>query len=368
MNKTPVRPTLASIAAELGVSAASVSNALRRPERVSADLRRRVLAAATRVGYSGPVAATRLLPSGRANAIAVLFTAELPAALRDPAAVAFLEGLSTTCESSGLSLVLVPDVTAQSDARAGLVAAAVVDGFVIYSLRDGDPLLPEVLNREAPVVVVDAPRAVIGADWVGSDDRGAMRGLGGYLRDLGHRSVGILSPQLNEMRHNGSANETRWRRSGYALMRERIEGLCQGLGVSAGNHRATQAAAGQDGIELPIEERFDPTSTAGADALHSLLDRRPDLTAVCCLTDVLALGALAAARQRGLSIPDDLTITGYDDIPAAAAAGLTTVAQPHVEKGRSAGDLLITAATSSVDRRRLLRTHLEVRSTSGPPR
>jgi len=358
MNTPVARPTLASIAAELGVSTASVSNALKRPERVSADLRARVLTVAIRVGYSGPAAVRRLLPGGRADAVAVLFTAELPAALRDPAAVGFLEGLSTVCEATGVSMVLVPDVPAQPGARAAVVTDAVVDGFVVYSLRDGDPLLATVLRRGVPTVVVDAPRVVVGADWVGTDDHAAMRGLGAYLGDLGHRQVGIIAPQLNEMRHNGAAEPQRWRRSGYVLMRERIDGLVMGL--SSGDH-------GLDIESVPIEERFEPTSTSGAHALHALLDRRPDLTAVCCLTDVLALGAIDAARRRGLSVPGDLTITGYDDVPAAGAAGLTTVAQPHFDKGRAAGELLTTAASTSVDRRRLLRTHLQIRSTSGAP-
>jgi DNA-binding LacI/PurR family transcriptional regulator len=75
-----------------------------------------------------------------------------------------------------------------------------------------------------------------------------------------------------------------------------------------------------------------------------------------------------AARERGLSIPDDLTITGYDDISEATRAGLTTVGQPHVEKGRVAGELYLTAPTRSGDRRRLLSTHLAAGATSGPPR
>ena len=264
-----------------------------------------------------------------------------------------------------MSLVLlIPDIAAQSGARPAAVAEAVVDGFIVYSLRDRDPLLPAVLSREVPTVVIDAPRVVVGADWVGSDDRAAMRGLGDYLRDLGHRAVGIIGPQLDEMRHNGPAGRPRWRYSGYALMRERIEGLLEGLGAQA----TDAGAAVQAGVEVPIEERFEHTPSSGADALHALLDRSPNLAAVCCLTDVLALGAMDGARQRGLTVPGDLTITGYDDVPSAALAGLTTIAQAHVEKGRAAGDLILTAAGSTEDRRRLLRTHLQIRASSGPPR
>jgi DNA-binding LacI/PurR family transcriptional regulator len=201
--------------------------------------------------------------------------------------------------------------------------------------------------------VVDAPRTVVGADWVGSDDRAAMRGLGDYLSQLGHRAVGIISPQLNEMRHNGAAEPLRWRRSGYALMRERIEGLAEGLGVALDS--------------MPIEERFDSSVASGADAVNALLDRHPSLTAVCALTDVLALGALAGARQRGIAVPAELTITGYGDVPEATLAGLTTVAQPHAEKGRMVGELLVSAGSFATDRRRLLRTHLQIRATSAAP-
>jgi len=342
---------LATIAAELGVSTASVSNALNRPERVSAGLRQRVLAVATRLGYAGPAAATRLLASGRADAIAVLFTAELPTALQDPAAMAFLGGISVVCESAGLSLVLIPDRSTQPGGRAAAVAEAIVDGFVVYSLRDGDPLLDVVLQRDVSTVVIDAPRTVSGADWVGADDRTAMRGLGDHLRKLGHREVGIIAPQLNETRLNGPVEPGRWSESGYALMRERIEGLLAGLHL--------------DASAVVVEERFQADLAAGADALNALLQRRPGVTAVCCLTDLLALGALAAARQRGVVIPDQLTITGYDDIPAAAHEGLTTIAQQHAAKGRVAGEMLLTASTQAIDRRRLLPTQLQIRASAG---
>jgi DNA-binding LacI/PurR family transcriptional regulator len=344
------KPSLASIASELGVSTASVSNALRRPERVSADLRSRVLEVATRIGYAGPIAAARFLPRGRTDTIGVLFTAQLTVALRDPAAVAFLEGLAAVCESAARSVLLLPDAIAQEGVRKQMVADALVDGFIVYSLRDHDPLLPAVLRRAVPTVIVDAPRSVVGADWVGVDDRSGARVLGEYLRQQGHRAVGMIAPQLHESRLNGAAEPPRWRGGGYALMRERIEGLLAGLELPA--------------EAVPIEERVDATSESGADALHALLDRRPELTAVCCLTDVLALGALAAARRRGLGVPAEMTITGFDDIPESARAGLTTVAQPLIEKGQAAGELLVSAGTQSEDRRRLLSTALQVRASS----
>jgi len=113
---------------------------------------------ATRIGYAGPIAAARFLPKGRADTIGVLFTAELTVAMRDPAAVAFLEGLSVVCESAAQSLLLFPDAAGQDGVRKAMVADALVDGFIVYSLRDRDSLLPAVLNRAVPTVIVDSPR------------------------------------------------------------------------------------------------------------------------------------------------------------------------------------------------------------------
>lgn len=344
---------MAMIAAELGVSMASVSNALNRPERVSAELRARVLDVATRIGYAGAAAAARRLPGGLTRTVGVVFTADLPTALGNSAAVEFLRGLATACNGAHTSVLLV---CADTEDRGGILNSiknAVVDGFVVYSVRDDDPLLPVVLHRSVPTVIVDAPTDVTEAGWVGGNDRAAVGLIGAHLRDLGHRRVGVIAPQLNVELLNGSVTADRWRTSGYRLMRHRIEGLLESLQL--------------DDAQVPVEERFDGSAASGAEAAHALLDRHSELTAICCLTDELALGALTAARQRDLTVPRDLTITGFDDIPEAARAGLTTVSQAHFEKGRVAGELFLSAAAGSRPQRRTLATHLQIRTTSGPP-
>lgn len=345
---------MADIAAALRVSPASVSNALNHPDRVSATLRGRVLAEAARLGYAGPAAARRRLPGGRSRTIGVAFTSDLPTALGDAAAIQFLQGLATTCEAAHLNVMLLCATDPEGGGMPAAVASAVVDGFVVYSVRDRDPLFAAILDRHLPTVVVDAPRGADLPAWVGSDDRRATSALGAHLRALGHSAVGLIAPQLHEHRQNGPSGRSRWVEGDFALMRARIEGLLVGLGRTAD--------------EVVIEERFEASPGAGAEALHALLDRRPDLTAVCALTDELALGALSAARRRGLDVPGDLTITGYDDVPAARVAGLTTVAQAHREKGRIAGELFLDLAAGGTPLRRLLPTHLEIRDSSGPAR
>jgi DNA-binding LacI/PurR family transcriptional regulator len=173
------------------------------------------------------------------------------------------------------------------------------------------------------------------------------------LIGLGHRRIGVITG-TGRGSYSGPADVARIANEPASVHRSRVLGLQDAL-----------AAIGIN--DLPIEERPDNTAAAGADALHALLDRRPDLTAVCALMDVLALGALTAARERGLSIPKDLTITGYDDIPQAAVAGLTTVNQPLIDKGRIAGELYLSHRPGSPPRRRILPTRVQARATSGPP-
>ena len=345
------RPSLATVAEQVGVSTATVSNSFNRPEKVSADVRSRVLAEAERQGYAGPDPAARQLSTGRTDTLGLLFTGELAFAFRDPAAVAFIEGLAMSCQSAGLNMLLIS--TESTGDRTSAVGNAVVDGFVVYSVPPDDPHLRRILDRQLPTVVVDSPPDLRGVDWVGPDDRAGARALGEVLTSLGHRRIGVITG-TGRLRYSGAADD-RTNLGPPSVHRNRVLGLQDAL-----------AAVGV--TDLPIEERPDNSMAAGADALHALLDRRPDLTAVCGLMDLLALGALEAARGRGLSVPRDLTITGYDDIPQAAVAGLTTVSQPLIDKGRIAGELYLSHRPGLPPRRRILPTHVQARASSGPPR
>ncbi|MGM1018613.1 MAG: LacI family DNA-binding transcriptional regulator [Actinomycetota bacterium] len=350
----PSPPTLTSIARALGLSPATISNVYNHPERVSEAVRTRVMAAADAAGYAGPDAGARQFRRGKSETIGVVFTDEMSFALADPASVSLLAGLSTALQEAQLNLLLLPAGPPLGSSRVSNVMGAVVDGFVFYSVPEGDPHLAAALKRRLPVVVVDEPQDAGAADWLGLDDHAAATELGLHLRRLGHRRVGVITTRLGRARHNGPADDGLWKDAIYSVQRNRIAGLVHGLG---------------DGGPEPIavEERFENSVEAGATALHALVQRHPDITAVCCLGDVLAIGALEAARQRGLSVPGDLTITGFDDVPEASRAGLTTVRQPLFDKGRIAGEMLLTKPLAPEPRRRVLPTTLEVRTTSGRP-
>jgi DNA-binding LacI/PurR family transcriptional regulator len=348
--------TLASLAAELGVSRTTVSNAYNRPDQLSPQLRQRVLDAAKQLGYPGPDPLARSLRTRRAGAVGLLFTETLSYAFRDPAAVTFLEGLALACEDARTGLVLVPAVEG-SGTDAAVVARAAVDGFVAYSMPAGNPFLQTVLERPVPTVIVDEPAGLPGVDFVGVEDHAGMAAVGRHLVDLGHQRVGVVTSGLSPDGYTGPADLERQQSALYHVVRDRLDGLAEGL-----------ATGGIDWKSVPVHEVPANAMQLGKEGTQALLDAFPDLTAIVAISDIMALGALQAVADRGGSVPADISVTGFDDIRAAAEMGLTTVRQPLLEKGRIAGELLLDTAERPEPRTRILPAELVVRGSTGPVR
>ena len=169
------------VAAECGVSAATVSNAYNRPDQLSPELRERVFEAARKIGYAGPDPVARGLRRGRSGAVGVLYADRLSYAFADPAAVMFLEGVSEAAEEAALGLLLVPAPLREARDRAS-VGEAAVDGFVIYCLAEDDPMLDAVLERRLPVVLVEHPSREE-APSVETDDVSGARAAAEHLQN-----------------------------------------------------------------------------------------------------------------------------------------------------------------------------------------
>lgn len=326
------RATLKEVAAELGVSPATVSNAYNRPDQLSAALRERVFETARRLGYPGPDALARGLRRGRAGAVGVLYEDRLSYAFADPAAVLFLRGVSVATEEARLGLLLLSG--APGEARGPeAVSGAVVDGFVVNSLSEGDPLVASALQRRLPVVVVDQPR-IEGLPFVGIDDEGAARSVAEHLVGLGHRRFGVVTFGLGPRRPeaDGIADIERQEAATYPVTRDRLRGYAAAL-----------EAAGVPWEDVPVYENYENVPEGGRKGAEVLLSLEPRPTAILAISDQLAFGAYAAAKGMGLSVPEDLSVAGFDDVPEAARSvpPLTTVRQPHVEKGLAAGRMLL---------------------------
>ncbi|SEK44600.1 DNA-binding transcriptional regulator, LacI/PurR family [Rhodococcus maanshanensis] len=349
--------TLASLAAELKVSRTTVSNAYNRPDQLSTELRERVLEAAKRRGYPGPDPVARSLRTRKAGAVGLLLTEALSYSFRDPAAMSFLAGLAESCEAAGEGLLLIPAGPGRDDVQAAAaVQQAGVDGFVVYSVADDDPYLAAVLERRLPMVICDQPREIEGASLVGIDDRGAMRKIADYLVSLGHKDIGVICMRLGRDQRNGVADSARLDSPNFHVQRERIAGVRDAL-----------AASGLDPRSLTVIERAEHSSRSGHSAAEQALATNPRITALLCTTDVLALGALDFARWRGIDVPGQLSITGFDGVDEALREGLTTVRQPAEEKGRRAGALLLTPSHSGVATVEMLETELVRGHTAAPP-
>jgi DNA-binding LacI/PurR family transcriptional regulator len=343
------RPTLAQIASELGVSVMSVSNAYNRPDQLSGALRERILAKAQELGYPGPDPLGRGLRRQRTGALGVLYATWPSYVFTNPAAVGFLQGLTEITGRAFMGVLLVPSPLPEDTEELPL-DSALVDGFVVYSVADDDRQVPIARSR-APVVVVDQPR-IDGVPTVGIDDEAAATGAAQHLIDLGHRQIAVLAFGLARDGAEGFAGPERRQRATFAVTRARLSG-----------YRSALSAAGIDWDAVPVYECPMPRD-AGV-AARELLALRPRPTALVAMSDGLALGAVRAARELGLTVPGDLSVVGFDDSPAAERTGLTTVRQPHIAKGRRAGELLLgLLAGQPVADRELLPTELVVRGST----
>ena len=340
--------TLQTIADALGVSRTTVSNAYNRPDQLAPQLREKVLETAKSLGYAGPDPAARRLRSGLRGAIGLMFSERLSYAFTDPGAVAFLQGLTEATEAQGYELLLLPGMRGEQREVVS-VRDAVVGAFCLYCMPDGHPAVQAAYDRRVPVVIVDEPRSP-SAFFVGIDDREGARLVGEHIAALGHERVGIVTDRLVDDHGEGLAGPERIARSDCKVSRERVDGYVAGI----------------DGTK-PVQVYEAPANfpECGERAAAELLALEPRPTALLCATYVLALGAMKAVRERGLDVPGDVSVTGFDDIPAAGPAELTTIRQPLLEKGRQAGRLLMEPGT---EREVILPIELVERASTGPPK
>jgi DNA-binding LacI/PurR family transcriptional regulator len=342
------RVRLRDVAERAGVSVGSASQAFGRPELVSDEVRKRVLGAAEELGYPGPDPVARRLRTGRAGAIGLIFAERLGYQFTDPTAPAFLRGIARGMEEAPTGLLLVPDSRYRGEA-ARTVREAAVDGFIIYSTPQNDPRVEAALARQLPVVTVDQPR---GAEtpFVGIDDRGAARSAAEYLRELGHERVGILS--FVTTLDPGAALE-------LDLTVERIQGYEEGLGPA---------------WDPVLVRTVRPNAPEPArEATLELLRLTAPPTAILAMSDIMAIGALEAAAELGVRVPEEVSVVGFDDGPAAehAVPPLTTIKQPNEEKGRVAAQWLREDVERGEPpgrrREQILPTELVVRESTAPP-
>lgn len=346
------KATLQSIAEEVGVSRMTVSNAFSRPEKLSAELRERILRVAEERGYVGPDPAARALARGRTGTVGLLLTGRLGEQASDPVATEFLVSVADALSDHGLALTLI---TAGVGGETVPARDVPMDGALVYVCEPDSADLAWLRKRDLALVTVDQD-PLPDSPSINIDDRLGARAAAQHVVDLGHRRVGILNLQPVQ---EESTTPDRAEAISNPPAAERSRGWREAL-----------TAAGVEPTVVLVPWR--PLSAA-YDAARDLLSRPDRPTALLCFSDSFAAQAMRAAESLGLKVPEDVSVVGFDDSPLATAVhpALTTVSQPVTEKGRLAVGALLETMAPGADRTRpartVLPTSLVVRESTAPP-
>jgi DNA-binding LacI/PurR family transcriptional regulator len=314
------------VADAAGVSVMTASYAFSQPDRVAPGTAAKVRAAAVRLGYPGPHAGARSLRRGRVGSLGVILGERLAYAFDDPQAARFLAGMAEVCAAEGVGLTLVPITGAPSDVQR--VNEAVVDGFVVWTISDEDPVLEAVAASGLPAVVHAGPSRS-GLPVVGIDDRAAAAEIGRLVFAGATRPL-VLSFPTGRDRVRALYTGSPGPAVTYPLTRHRWDGFLDAW------RQADHAPAELRVAVCPVN-----ATKVGEAVVEELLrgDDRPD--AIAAMSDELALGALRAAARTGHAVPEAVAITGWDDSDAAARAGLTTVRQSLRDQGRRCAEIAL---------------------------
>ncbi|WP_324651141.1 LacI family DNA-binding transcriptional regulator [Georgenia sp. H159] len=293
------RPTILDVAAAAGVSRGTVSRYLNGGKWVSPDAREAVERAIKQTGYRANQHA-RSLVTGRANALAFLLAEPQDRLFADPTYAPLLRGAAEALASRQMTLnLLVAGTPKERENVVAYLSAGHVDGALLISSHENEPLVDLLLSHEIPLVSCGIPLGR--SDRVASvsvDEAGGAREMVEHLRSRGRRRIAMITGPLD-----------------LPGGRYRLEGYREELGP---DYDPALVAHGDYGTE------------SGVTAMAQLLERAADLDAVFAASDAMAAGAITVLRRAGRRIPEDVAVGGFDDSGLAVNLDppLTTMRQP----------------------------------------
>jgi len=319
---------MADVASAAGVSVMTVSYTFGRPERVSAGIRERVEAAAASLNYRGPDPAARSLARGRTNSIGVIVGEGLSFLFEGPASTEFLAGIAEVCVEYEQNLLLIPAAGNTDDVSR--VQEAPVDSYIYWTgVRDG-PVLERIVATGKRIAIQGPPpdsfsrSPASGSERIGvvtTDDRAAACAVTAKTF-ASARAPAVVSFPLTPECHPRIVRGPAVSKVVYPGARARLRGIqeqCRRLEIPWRDVRVAVVARNNRADSRALVSEF----FAGKD--------RPD--AVVAMSDELAFAVMDTVGSLGLQVPADVALSGWDDSPAASAAGLTTVRQSLKDQG-----------------------------------
>ena len=331
--------TLEDIAKQAGVSRSTVSRVVNDHPNVSDSVRRRVQEVIQNTGYH-PNAAARTLASQRSWVIGLVLPHSVSWLFTDPYYPHLTQGIAQACNQNSytLALFLVGDKEDEKKIFPRVSRNGLLDGVLVQAGHHGDTLLDRLVHADIPLVVAGRPFQTSGVSYIDIDNVDAAYKAVKHLIDIGYKRIATIT---------GPA--------------ESAVGIDRKKGYELAMHDA----------DIPMDPSLiiqgDFTETGGYSVMQTLLSEKPD--AVFAASDIMAIGAMRAAMDAGLHIPQDIAFVGFDDIPLTTQSNipLTTVHQPVIQFGIKAVELLIDMIENGIKpaRRVIMETELVIRQSCG---
>ena len=325
MTKTK-KLTLKEVSAALGVSTATISNAFNRPDQLSAALREKILKEAAELGYHGPNLAARSLRRGESGVIGVMLADSLSYSFSDPMANQLLQGIAEVLVEKNKQLLLL---SSDTDSQEQSSAESLPDGFIFYGAPTGNSF-ERIVKRGKPVVAVDFQQDQVSS--VNIDNYQAAYDAAEMVLKNNQYSVAVLGMRIIDSDRVCRLISSDLKTPSNEISRQRLMGYVDAA-------QAAGVPVSSDGVwHIPINIP-EMAEQAAREALT--MSPRPDV--LLCMSDVIALAAMRVASSLEISIPEQLKVVGFDDIPEASRSvpPLTTVCQQSKHKGRAAAELLL---------------------------
>lgn len=331
--------TLEDIAKLVGVSRSTVSRVVNDHPNVSEEVRKRVIEAIRTTGYQ-PHAAARALASHRSHMIGLVVPRSVSSFFTDPFFPHLTQGVANGCNQNDYTLALFLADSLDDDANISrrVSRSGWLDGILVQAGHHGDQMIDRLVQSGLPLVVIGRPFHPKKVSYIDVDNVEGAYSAVSHLARLGYQRIGTITGPKES-----------------SVGTDRLEGYRKAL---TDRKRAVDESLVMEG---------DFTEAGGYYAMQRLLSAKPD--AIFAASDIMAIGAMRAALEAGLRIPEDIAFVGFDDVPISnhREPGLTTMRQPFHQFGVSAVEILIDLIENGADppRRVIMGTELIIRESCG---